>query len=87
MCSKITGTALNDLTHLHKVRSVRKTRLILSDPDRPLCDQLRLLPSRRRYLLQRCRTNRLKGSFIPAADVMFIIHDVPLAVKPIAPRG
>ena len=36
VCRKIAGTALNDLSELHKERSVTKARLILAYPVHPL---------------------------------------------------
>lgn len=67
VCSKIVGTLLNDLYDLYKVRSLKKARAILADHSHPLWDEFMLLPSGRRYSLPRCRTNRLKRSFIPTA--------------------
>ncbi|XDV19566.1 hypothetical protein PO909_025015 [Leuciscus waleckii] len=63
--SKIVGTPLNDLHDLYKVRSLKKARAILADHSHPLWDKFMLLSSGRRYSLSRCRTNRLKRSFIP----------------------
>jgi len=40
---------------------------ILKDPTHPLCDQFVLLPSGRRFLMPRVKTNIYKRSFVPAA--------------------
>lgn len=67
VCSKIAGLNLNDLTELHILRTLGKARSLLSDQSHPLAGQFVLLPSGRRYILPRCRTNRLKNSFVPVA--------------------
>ena len=66
-CSKIAGTALNDLPQLHKGRALKKALSILDDPSHPLFSEFKLLPSGRRFAIPRCRTNRFKNSFVPAA--------------------
>ena len=66
-CGKIAGMNLNDLNDLYKVRTLKKARSILADPSHPLFNDFVLLPSGCRYSLPKCRTNRLKKSFIPAA--------------------
>ncbi len=60
VCSKIAGINLNDLTDVYKLRTLSKARSVLTDQSHPLVDEFVLLPSRRRYILPRCRTNRLK---------------------------
>lgn len=67
MCGKIAGTNLNDLTDMNKLRTLRKARSILSNQSHPLVDEFVLLPSCCRYILPRCRKNRLEHSFVPAA--------------------
>lgn len=67
MCSKIAGINLMDLSQLYKGRATKKAQSILADPSHPLFSEFRLLPSGRRYILPRCRTNRFKNSFVPAA--------------------
>lgn len=64
-CKKIIGTELNDIWGLFKSRSVTKAKQVLVDPTHPLHTHFKPLPSGRRYALPRCRTNRLKNSFIP----------------------
>ncbi|MEQ2229865.1 hypothetical protein ILYODFUR_023345 [Ilyodon furcidens] len=67
VCCKIASSALNSLNEKYKIRSVKKSRMILMDPEHPLRREFKLLPSRRRSLLPRCRTIRLKNSFVSAA--------------------
>lgn len=67
VCSKIAGISLNDLTALYQLRTLSKVRSILGDQSHPLAGEFLLLPSGRRYILPKCRTNRLKHSFFPAA--------------------
>lgn len=43
ICSKIAGTALSNFIDLHKVRLVKKARLILADPDHLLHGEFRFV--------------------------------------------
>ena len=70
VCSKVSGCTLSCLSELFKIRVVKKARQVLAEPDHPLGGQFVLLPSGRRYRLQRCRTNRLKNSFVPSAIML-----------------
>lgn len=67
VCSKIVGTPLADITVLYKTRDLNKARLVLSDPHHPLAPEFKLLPSRRRFNVPRCRTDRLNKSWVPVA--------------------
>ena len=65
MCGRIAGVSLQELAVLYRARATRKAHTILSDPTHPLASQYRLLPSGRRYMVPRQRTNRLRNSFVP----------------------
>ncbi len=65
ICSKIAGLNLDELSLLFKTRATKKAQTILDDCTHPLFAEYKLLPSARRYALPRCRTNRLKNSFVP----------------------
>ncbi len=66
-CSKIAGINLNNLTDLYMVRSLRQACTILAKPSHCLAGEFLLLPSGHRDIQSRCRTSRLKYSFVPAA--------------------
>ena len=65
MCGRIAGTSLEELSVLYRARATRKAKMILSDPVHPLASHYRLLPSGRRYMVPRLRTNRFKNTFVP----------------------
>ncbi|XDV11492.1 hypothetical protein PO909_000423 [Leuciscus waleckii] len=67
MCSKIVGIELRTITQIYEHRTTRKGQLVLSDVTHPLCIELQLLPSGRRFKLPLCKSNRYRNSFIPAA--------------------
>lgn len=67
VCSKIVGTPLTDISLLHRTRALNKAKLVLSDSTHPLASEFSLLPSRRRFHVPRCRTNRFKNSWVPVA--------------------
>ena len=67
VCSKIAHTTLNELHSLYKIRALKKARSILANPSHPLITEFELLPSGRRFSLPKCKTNRHKNSFVPAA--------------------
>lgn len=67
VCSKIAGTALNDLSEVYKVRCVKKAKAVIADPSHPLWQEFSLLPSGRRYCVPQSRTNRFRKSMIPRA--------------------
>ena len=65
VCGRIAGTSLEELSVLYRARATRKAKMILSDPVHPLASHYRLLPSGRRYMVPRLRTNRFKNTFVP----------------------
>ena len=67
VCSKIVGAPLKDISLLYKTRALNKARLVLTDPSHPLAPEFKLLPSRRRFHVPRCRTNRFKNTWVPVA--------------------
>ena len=74
-CSKIAGINFPTLTHIYSVRVAKKAKSIAADPSHPLSCQFKLLPSGRRYSMPRCRSNRLRNSFIPTA--ISILNNLP----------
>ncbi len=67
IASKIIGRPQSKLGEVYTSRCVGKAECILKDPTHPLCDQFVLLPSGRRFLMPRAKTNIYKRSFVPAA--------------------
>ncbi len=67
IASKIIGRPQSKLGEVYTSRCVGKAERILIDPTHPLCDQFVLLPSGRRFLMPRAKTNIYKRSFVPAA--------------------
>ena len=67
VCSKIIGVRQRDLRSLWEDQLVRKAKSIISHPHHPLSREFRVMPSGRRYLTPRGRTNRYSNSFIPSA--------------------
>ena len=67
VCSKITGTQLNDLCSLWKTRVVQKTNRILCQPSHVLSNEFVIMQSGRRYHVPIRKTNRYANSFIPSA--------------------
>lgn len=66
-CGKIAGGTFTDLQDIYRAQILKKARQISFDPSHPLWAEFKLLPSRRRYTVPKCRTNRHKNSFIPVA--------------------
>ena len=63
-----TDCAENGTNLIHiKTRALNKARLVLSDPSHPLAPEFKLLPSRCKFNVPRCRTDRLKKSWVPVA--------------------
>ena len=67
ICSKIAGLSLHHVNELYNIRTLKKVCAVLGDQSHPLFKEFTLLPSGRRYVVPRCRTNRLKNSFVPVA--------------------
>lgn len=63
---------LNNLNHVYKVRTLKKTHVILADPEQH-DNEFVPLPSSSRYNVLRCRTSRFKNSFVLAAVCLFNI--------------
>lgn len=57
---------MNYLLDLFKFRSLKKAQQNFNDPIHPLWRVFIVLPSGRRFIVPRCRTNRFKNSLIPA---------------------
>lgn len=57
VCSKVAGTTLNTISDMYKIRTLKKAHYGLDWPE-----HLRLLPSSRRYVVQRSRTNHFENS-------------------------
>lgn len=71
VCGKISHNPLTDLNSVYETRTLKKTQSVLADPSHPLNSCFILLPSGRRFSLPKCRTNRHKNSFVPAAIGFF----------------
>ena len=67
ICSKITGIQQGSLSSLYDKQLLRLGHSILKDPAHPLHPEFSLLPSGRRYLIPKFKTNRTRLSFIPQA--------------------
>lgn len=63
--SKMLGTNLNSLEHIHRERSLGKIDTILANPKHPLFTTFKLLPSGGRFCYPTLSLNRTKQSFIP----------------------
>lgn len=58
------GKAQQHLSY-QKIRRLEKAHSVFAAPSHPLHEHYRLLPSGRRYVMQRSRTDRFNNSFIP----------------------
>ncbi len=63
VCGKSAGVIMNALHETYKVWTLKKSQWILADPSQPLFNKFMLLPSRCRYILPKCRTNRHIGLY------------------------
>jgi len=72
LCSKITGTQLNDLTFLWETRAVKKAERILCQPDHALSEEFVVMQSGRRYYVPKRKTNRYANSFIQTSKRKYI---------------
>ncbi|KAK7106744.1 uncharacterized protein [Littorina saxatilis] len=64
---KVVGVQFPSLDELVHKRTATKARKVVEDESHPLHDQFALMPSRRRYRAAKCRTSRMRKSFIPSA--------------------
>ena len=67
LCSKIIGVSLRDVSTFCQKQIIRKAHSIISNPNHALSSSFNHLPSRRRFSVLVCRTNRRKFSFVPTA--------------------
>ena len=64
---RLIGESQCDPASLHTRQLQQITSLILKDDSHPLHSEFQLLPSGRRFIVPRCRTQQYKNSFVPAA--------------------
>ena len=67
LAGKISGLPFISLSYLYEKRVLKLSLKILSDSDHVLFTEFVKLPSGRRYLMPRFKTNRYKNSFVPAS--------------------
>ena len=67
LASKIIGKRQKQLSCIYIKVILKKAVKIANDPSHPLCRELELLPSGRRYKVPKANRNLFKHSFIPNA--------------------
>ena len=67
VAGKIAGLSFNNLSYLYEKRVLKLSMKMLFDPDHVLHNEFVKLPSGRRYLLPKFKTNRGQCSFLPVS--------------------